>query len=169
MTGDDLDLLVRLNADPRVMRYVGGTKDRDKTEQMLATRVLEYYERNPGLGIWATVERATGACVGLHLLNHIQGESFIQVGYLLLPEFWGRGYATEMAAALVRYGFVDLRLPQVVAITNLDHVVSQRVLEKAGLERNGERAFPHPAYASQGPLAWFERGRDDWLTTHQTA
>jgi RimJ/RimL family protein N-acetyltransferase len=68
-----------------------------------------------------------------------------------------------MAIALLRYGFTDLALPHIAAITNLDNVASQHVLEKAGLRRHGERAFPHPAYASQGPLAWFEVERTEWL------
>ena len=40
---------------------------------------------------------------------------------------------------------------------------SQRVLEKIGLERRGERAFPHPAYVAEGPMAWFEREKEAWL------
>jgi [ribosomal protein S5]-alanine N-acetyltransferase len=102
----------------------------------------------------------------MDLLNHIQGESFIQVGYLLFPEYWGRGYATEMATAVVRYGYGELALPQIVAITNLANVVSQRVLQKAGLERKGERSFAHPSYAAQGPLAWFESDAESWLARH---
>ena len=163
---DDLDLLHRLYGDPEVMRYVGGVLDRGKSEEMLKGRILDYYERHPGLGIWATLERATGACVGTHLLNHIQGESFIQVGYVLFREYWGRGYATEMGLALVRYGFVELGLSQIVGITDLPHVASQRVLLKLGLHRKGERSFAHPAYAAEGPLAWFERDAAGWLSEH---
>jgi hypothetical protein len=48
-------------------------------------------------------------------------------------------------------------------MANLDNVASQNVLRKIGLERRGERAFPHPAYAAEGPLAWFEREADAWL------
>lgn len=160
---DDLEFLCRLNADPDVTRHTGGTKDRAQTEQMLRVRVIDYYQANPGLGIWATIERDTGACVGLHLLNHIQGETLIQVGYQLVPEAWGRGYATEMAVAVVRYAFKVMALPRIVAITDLPNVASQRVLLKAGLHRNGEREFAHPAYAPQGPLAWFERDAGEWL------
>jgi len=161
---DDLEFLCRLNADPDVTRYTGGTKDRAQTEQMLRVRVIDYYEANPGLGIWATVERDTGNCVGLHLLNHIQGETLIQVGYQLVPVAWGRGFATEMALAVVRYAFMVMGLPRIVAITDLPNLGSQRVLLKAGLLRNGERAFAHPAYAPQGPLAWFERDAGAWLS-----
>lgn len=162
----DLDLLDRLASDPRVMQHLGGVKDRATTEKTLRARALDYYDRHPGLGMWATIERATGRCVGFHVLNHIQGEADIQVGYALFADVWGRGYATEMAVGLLRYGFATLQLPRIVAITNLDHAVSQRVLEKAGLVRRGERSFTHPAYADQGPMAWFEADRDDWLARH---
>jgi RimJ/RimL family protein N-acetyltransferase len=165
-TPDDLDLLHRLNGDPTVMRYCGGAKTRAETETMLKVRILEYYEKYPGLGTWATMERSSGTCVGLHLLNHIQGEAFIQVGYILFAEYWGRGYATEMCGAVLRHGFAALGLPRIVAITDLPNVNSQRVLLKAGLTRNGERSFPHPAYAASGPLAWFEADAASWLAAH---
>lgn len=161
-TPDDLELLVRLNADPDVTKYTGGPKERDKSEAMLRGRILAYYDEHPGLGIWAGVELATGACTGMHLLNHINGETDIQVGYVMFKEHWGRGYATEMAVRLLRYGFEELKIPQIVAITDLPHVVSQRVLLKAGLRRNGERKLTHGMYGDD-PLAWFERDRDDWL------
>ncbi len=162
-TMDDLDMHCELTRDPDVMRYVGGVKTRAETEEMLRTRILAYYDEHPGLGCWVTRERATGACVGMHLLNHIQGESYIQVGYILARKYWGFGYATEMCVGLLRYGFAQLQLPQIVAITNLPNLVSQRVLLKAGLHRHGERTFAHPRYAAEGPLAWFNRDAADWL------
>jgi [ribosomal protein S5]-alanine N-acetyltransferase len=116
--------------------------------------------------MWATIERASGACIGTHLLNHIQGETYIQVGYVLFSQYWGRGYATEMAIAILRYGFTELGLPEIFAITDRPNVSSQRVLLKAGLERKGERSFAHPAYAASGPLAWFEAQARPWLASH---
>jgi RimJ/RimL family protein N-acetyltransferase len=68
-----------------------------------------------------------------------------------------------MAAAVLRYGFVDMSLPRIAGIANLGNLASQRVLQKIGLHRRGERVFPHPALASQGPMAWFERDAADWL------
>ena len=163
-TLDDLELLVRLHGDPRVMRYAGGPMSREQSLEVLRGRILEYYAQHPGLGIWATLERSTGDCVGLHLLNHVRGESFIQVGYLLYPEYWGRGYATEMAVRVLRYGFETLGLPQIVAITALENTASQRVLRKAGLLRQPDRHLADPAY-QPGPLAWFERDAADWLAS----
>jgi ribosomal-protein-alanine N-acetyltransferase len=167
-TPDDLDWLAALYADEDVTRYLGGPKSRADTETMLDERILRYYDAHPGLGIWMTVERATGTRVGFHLLNHIQGESIIQIGFTLATSAWGRGYGTEMAAAVLRHGFIDLALPHLVGMASLGNVASQRVLTKIGLRRNGERVFPHPAYAAEGPLAWFERDRDEWLRARAT-
>ena len=166
-TLDDLEWFVDFYADEEVTRYLGGTRDRQKATELLHTRVLAYYDEHPGMGIWLTRERATGQPVGFHLINHIQGETLVQVGYGLLKSAWGKGYATEMAAAVLRYGFVDLQLPLIVGITNLPNVASQRVLEKIGLRRQADRFFRHPAYASQGPMAYFERYAEDWLREHK--
>jgi [ribosomal protein S5]-alanine N-acetyltransferase len=165
-TAGDLDLLAELYADPEVMRYVGGVKSRDQVAEALKTRTLVYYDEHPGLGMWATMEKATGRCIGTHLLNNIQGETLLQVGYILFKPFWGHGYATEMCVGVLRYGFTELGLPQIVAITDLPNTASQHVLEKSGLVRKGERAFPHPQYAASGPLAWFEADRVPWLAAH---
>ena len=163
-TTDDLDWLVELYGDHEVTRYLGGTKDRVKTEEHLNVRILRYYDEHPGLGIWTTVERSTDNRVGFHLLNHIQGETIIQIGFGLVKSAWGKGFGTEAASAVLRYGFVDLSLPRIVGMANLNNRASQHVLLKIGLHRRGERAFPHPAYASQGPMAWFERDAADWLS-----
>jgi RimJ/RimL family protein N-acetyltransferase len=166
-TAGDADWFAALYRDENVTRYLGGTKTREQSDELLRRRILDYYAQHPGLGIWMTVERATGEPVGFHLLNHIQGETeYIQVGFALLEQAWGRGYGTEMAAAVVRYGFVDRQLPRIVGMADLRNLASQRVLHKVGLRRNGERAFPHPAYAAAGPMAWFERDADDWLAEH---
>lgn len=161
-THDDLDLLARLLGDPLVTRHLGGVKDRAGAELVLRTRGLDYYEQHPGLGMWATVERGTGRPVGFHVLNHIHGEPDIQVGYALFRDAWGLGYATEMSVRLLRYGFDDLGLARICAITNLDNTASQHVLLKAGLVRKGERTFAHPALAGEGPMAWFEAHRATW-------
>lgn len=162
-TIDDLDWLAALYSDVEVTRYLGGSKDRDSVDVMLRVRILEYYEQNPGLGMWVTQERSSGERVGFHLLTNIQGESIIQVGFGLVRSAWGKGFGTEMASAVLRYGFVDMALPRIAAIANLENLASQHVLLKIGLHRNGERSFAHPAYASQRPLAWFERDREGWM------
>jgi RimJ/RimL family protein N-acetyltransferase len=161
-TSADRDWLRELYADSEVTRYLGGMKTAAQADDLLQTRILDYYDANPGLGIWMTVERSSGARLGFHLLNHIQGESIIQVGFSLTRPAWGLGIATEVASAILKYGFVDLGLPCIAGMASRGNLASQHVLQKIGLERRGERAFPHPAYAAEGPMAWFEREADAW-------
>jgi RimJ/RimL family protein N-acetyltransferase len=167
-TPKDYDWLVGMYNDPDVMRYGGGVKTPEQVKVVMRERILDYYDAHPGLGVWQTVERATGTPIGFHVLNNIQGESIIQVGYFLLKSAWGRGYATEMACAVLHHGFVTLGLPSIAGMAEQKNVASHRVLTKIGLRRNGERAFPHPAYAHAGPMAWFERAAADWLAEHRT-
>ena len=165
-TPDDLDWLCAIYGDAEITQYLGGVKTPAEIGAMLESRILRYYDRHPGFGIWLTVDKATGTRLGFHLLNNIQGESIIQIGYTLTKEAWGRGFATEVAFAVLRYGFVDLGLARIVGMASLGNIASQRVLEKIGLERRGERAFSHPAYAAEGPMAWFERDAQSWLAKH---
>ena len=160
-TPDDLDTLCALYGDERVARHVGGVKSPVECALMLRERILDYYAAHPGLGVWLTCLRTGGAPIGLHLLNHIRGESYIQVGYLLAVAHWGRGYATEGAHALLHYGFALRGLARIVAITDPDNTASQHVLVKCGLERRGERVLAHPSYAGK-PLAWFELEAEAW-------
>ncbi len=164
----DVDWLAELYSDHDVTRYLGGVKDRAQAEDFFNTRILQYYDEHPGLGMWMTVKRASGLRLGFHLLNHIRGESIIQVGFALAKSAWGKGFGTEMASAVLRYGFVDLKLSIIAGMASLHNHASQRVLLKIGLERRGERAFPHPDYASEGAMAWFEREAADWLAERRS-
>lgn len=164
----DEDWLWQLNSDALVMRYLGGTLSPEKNREMLEQRILAYYDQYPGLGVWATIERASGRCIGFHLLNHVQGQhEVIQVGYRLFPDAWGQGYATEMCRALLAYGFQRRRLPLLTANADPDNLASHRVLLKSGLQRSGERAWPGPSYAGLGPIPYFERSAEDWLAEHR--
>ena len=58
-TRDDRDWLRELYADPDVTRYLGGVKSAAQADDLLQTRILDYYDANPGLGIWMTEERST--------------------------------------------------------------------------------------------------------------
>ena len=68
-----------------------------------------------------------------------------ELGYAFAPRSWGRGYATETARALLRFGFGYLRLDLIEAHAMVENRASCRVLDKAGLRRIGERLMPAPA------------------------
>jgi RimJ/RimL family protein N-acetyltransferase len=104
---------------------------------MVMRRIARNYRRYPGLGSWRASRRDTGAFVGWFSLKYIPRTVEVEVGYRLLHEAWGRGFATEGASELVRYGLDDLGLHRIVGLTHRDNAASQRVLQKAGLRAAG--------------------------------
>ncbi len=134
----DLDDLLRLASDARVMRYIANGRpfSRAKTEAMLA-RILRYYALYPDLGVWYATRRDSGAFIGWFSLKYAGTSADVEVGYWLLPAAWGLGFATEGAAALLAYGFDDVGLDRVIGVTHPANRASQRVLMKAGLADEG--------------------------------
>jgi len=137
-TAADLPDLVRLDTDPRVMRYIGdGRALAESAVSAVLERVQRYYGMYPDLGVWAAQRRADGAFLGWFCLKYIPRTVEVEVGYRLLPEAWGNGYATEGTIALVRYAFGDVGLNRIVGLTNPQNAASQHVLRKAGLSDAG--------------------------------
>jgi len=137
-TAEDSDDLLRLNSDPRVMRYIGDGEPIGAERHVdIMRRVLRYPTLYPDLGFWYTTRRDNGKFIGWFTLKYCGKSADIETGYMLLPEAWGQGYATEGATAMVRYGLDDLGLDRVVGVTHPDNIASQSVLQKAGLVDRG--------------------------------
>ena len=154
-TPDDAENLFALDSDPEVLRYVGPrpAADPEGYRERIVSVYLPMYGRDPGLGYWAVEDR--GAFVGwVHFrpaaLGHFPGlleyaPDDIELGYRLVRSVWGRGYATEVARAVVRRGFEETGVETVVASALQSNAASLRVLEKAGLERVA-KLYPLPGY-----------------------
>lgn len=126
--------LYELDSDPRVMRYIGNGRASTREQIDDAMRRLpRAYALYPGLGTWRATRRDTGDFIGWFALKYVPGTADVEVGYRLRHGMWGRGFATEVARELVRYGFDDLGLKRIIGVTHPDNVASQRVLEKIGL------------------------------------
>jgi RimJ/RimL family protein N-acetyltransferase len=134
ITCDDGNELFELDADPRVMRYIGSGRisTRAQIDEALR-RIPRAYALYPGLGTWRATRRDNGDFVGWFALKYIPGTTEVEVGYRLRFGAWGKGFATEGACALVRHGFDDLGLYRILGVTHPDNTASQRVLLKAGL------------------------------------
>jgi ribosomal-protein-alanine N-acetyltransferase len=130
----DLYALYELNRDPEVMKYVGRKPLVSIHEAQLdLTRYLSYYVRVSKLGVWACIEKQSGALIGLALLKKLETTEEIEVGYRFHRSYWGKGIATEVCSALITYGFSQAGLQKIVGITHPDNLASQKVLMKCGL------------------------------------
>lgn len=136
-TMDDADLLVELDSDPDVMRYVddGLEVSRQDILENTLPAFLSYYERYDGYGFWAAIEKETGRFVGwFHFRpGPDAGPLEPELGYRLHTFAWNRGLATEGSVALVEFGFAELGVERVTAEAMAVNRASRRVMEKAGL------------------------------------
>lgn len=125
--------LRRMDEDERFMALLGGVRDTAGTVAYLEMNVKHWAEH--GFGMWMLRDAETSALIGRAILRHldVEGVDEVEVGYGFMPDYWGRGLATEIAQACVRIGFRRLALPSMVAITTPPNLASQRVMQKAGL------------------------------------
>jgi RimJ/RimL family protein N-acetyltransferase len=158
LAADDLDHLVRLFADPAVMRFLsptGALRSRAETEE--AHRKLLDHWQEYGYGVWSVVEQASGAFAGRCGLRHLPELQAVEILWTLFPEFWGQGYATEAARACLRYGF-ETMLERVISFTWTINERSRRVMEKLGMRY--EKTAPYAGL----PHVWYAVTRDEFVT-----
>ncbi|HHX63537.1 MAG TPA: GNAT family N-acetyltransferase [Chloroflexi bacterium] len=135
-TADDAKNLYELDNDPEVMRYINGgiPTPRHVIDNDILPVFLHYDERYPAFGFWAAVERATGEFLGWFSLRPVGDDpGTVVLGYRLRRAFWGRGYATEGARALIKQGFREPTVRRVTATTYEHNIASRRVMEKCGM------------------------------------
>ena len=143
-----------LNADPRVMEYFPALLPREQSDA-LAARIEGHFERH-GFGLWAVeiVDIAPFAgFIGLsvpHFEAHFT--PCVEIGWRLAAGYWGCGYATEGARAVLAFGFEQLRLAEIVSFTVTHNLRSRRVMERLGMTRNPADDFDHPALPEGHPL-----------------
>jgi RimJ/RimL family protein N-acetyltransferase len=131
----DLAPLAALYADPEVRRYFpDGTRTLEETREELEW-FLHGHPRRPELGLWATVERSTGAFLGrCGLLPWtIDGVDEVELAYLIDPARWGEGLATEAARAIAAHARDALRLRRLIALVTPGNGASVRVATKVGM------------------------------------
>jgi RimJ/RimL family protein N-acetyltransferase len=151
LTADHLAELCGMDRDPQFMAFLGGPRDAAATAAYLAWN-LEHWT-DYGFGLWILRDARDNRVAGRAALRHLllDGRDEVEVGYGFYPELWGRGLATEIAAACLHFGRDELRLPTVVAITRPANLASQRVLTKVGLVYEREvshEGIPHLVFRS---------------------
>ena len=150
---EDAEALAPLYADPEVMRYLGDgrTLEREETERSVR-RMIEAWKAD-GFGLFTTVRKKDEAVVGrvgLIVWNPetwqttrtgADGPTELEVGYTLGRPFWGRGYATEAAAAARDFAVGRLGARRLIALIIYGNDASQNVARKLGFEYERDIVF----------------------------
>ncbi len=136
-TVEDASAFFALNGNPEVMRFTGEpmVPSLDAAREAIAGH--PDFE-TVGFGRWACVLKETQAVIGFCGLKYLADLDEVDVGYRFLPEYWGRGLATEACLASLEFGFTTLRLDHIIGLVLPENTASIRVLEKVGMQPDGE-------------------------------
>lgn len=151
---EDREPFATLNADPAVMEHFPSTLDRQQSDA-LADRIAAGLDER-GWGLWALEVPGVTPFAGFVGLSVPRFEAAftpaVEVGWRLARPWWGRGYASEAAREVVRFGLDELALDEVVSFTAEGNARSRRVMERIGLTRDPADDFDHPDLPDGHPL-----------------
>ena len=130
-TMDELDNFFKLNGDEEVMRYIRKAQTLQESQVFLKKIITAYSER-PGTGRWGMFSKENEQYVGSFAIIPVENSDKLQLGYALLKENWGKGYASESVKGGIQYAFHQLGLTEIAGITFPENIPSQKVLLKNG-------------------------------------
>lgn len=155
----DLPLLAGMNADPRVMRFLGGPVP--EPESLAFAERVDRSFPGAGIGMLPVERRSDGVFLGIAGLNRLPWfPQDVEVGWRLRPEHWGQGYATEAGRAWLGWAFDRHPVARVISVADLPNIRSQAVMRRLGMR------LDHLAVLREGAEA-FEAAvhvitREDW-------
>ncbi|MGC4895375.1 GNAT family N-acetyltransferase [Micromonospora sp. DT31] len=169
-TADDADLLIELDSDPAVMRYLtGGTPTAPEVirERSLPNIIAVYDRWNGEFGLFAAYEKDVGAFVGWFILRPARDgpRDEVELGYRLRRAAWGNGYATEGSRALLGKAFTELGVRTVWAETMAVNHGSRHVMEKLGMTLVATTPTPSDIGVIEGAehgAVRYEITKDEW-------
>lgn len=151
---EDLEARLAMDRDPEVMRFIRPIPE-DAAAQRADIRIRILAP--PRGAFWHIELREAPGFIGWCGVFPLQDSGLMEIGYRFRRAAWGRGLATEAATVALDYGFRELKLDPIVAVSDPDNAASQGVLRKIGLRAAGTARH----YGRE--LPFFELSRDEFL------
>ncbi len=126
-----------VHSDHDVMRYITGSALPIERSQAMIERFIRH-DAEHGFSVWAVTEKSTGVIVGHGGLITLPTLVEVEVDYGFGKKYWGRGYATEVARAVLRFGLEAANLNPIYALSYPENRASQRVMQKLCMTYEGK-------------------------------
>lgn len=156
---EDLDGWATLMGDPQTARFIGGTIDRAAAWRGMATMAGSWQLK--GFGMFSVVEKATGRWIGRLGPWQPEGWPGTEIGWALIKDAWGKGYAAEGASAAMDWSFANLGWTEVIHTIDPQNCLSIALAERLGSTDRGPCTLPAP-FESLNVRAWGQ-SREKWL------
>lgn len=138
---DDFDFLMSLLSDPEVVKFIGNGETRDENSgKEFLNWIYSTYEFDENIGLMLLLHKEDNTLIGYAGLvpQIIDGNQEMEVGYWISRKYWGKGYATEAAKALLHYGDKQLDNQRFISLIQPNHISSQNVARKIGMALDKE-------------------------------
>lgn len=133
-TEKDFEAVYEFNSNKEVQKYTGDTLITSlEAAKELIKNVFQKDYKTYGYGRWATIYKPTNKLIGFAGLKYLPEFDETDIGFRFLPEYWGKGIATEASKEIIKYGFEQFNLKRIIGIAIPDNIGSCTVLEKIGL------------------------------------
>jgi ribosomal-protein-alanine N-acetyltransferase len=137
-TMNDLGALhQQIYSDAEVMRYLPGGQPRSMDQTEVVLREFVAHKNRHGYTIDAVTDKRSGQLIGMCGLFMLKEDGAVEIAYALGQPFWGQGYTTEAALAVLRCGFESVGLGKIIALAVPENIASQRVMQKIGMQHQG--------------------------------
>ncbi len=136
----DWPAVLAYQRDPRYLRFYAWN---DRTEQDVREFVQKFIDaqrEEPRVKFsFAITLKANGQLIGnCNIRKRRPEERVAEIGYEIAPDYWGNGYATEAARAILAFGFDEMKLHRLTAWCIAENAASAHVLEKLGMQLEGQ-------------------------------
>ena len=132
---DDYQSVYEFGSNVEVQKYTG---EKILTSPIHAKKIIKEVlfpdYKKYGYGRLAAIFKSENKIIGFAGLKYLPEFKESDIGFRFLPECWGKGIATEVSLAIIRYGFEVLKLDNIIGIADPINIGSCRVLEKIGLK-----------------------------------
>ncbi|MDQ1165279.1 GNAT family N-acetyltransferase [Flavobacterium sp. SORGH_AS_0622] len=132
----DVKEVFELRSNPETMKYIPRPLVKDYEDAMEHIKMIkEKIENNTGIN-WAIRLKDNSKLLGIIGFYRLQPENYrAEIGYIILPEFQGKGLVPEAVTRLIKFGFEDLRLHSIEAVIDPENYASEKVLQKCGFTK----------------------------------
>lgn len=154
---EDKKPFARMNADPIIMEYFPRRLDEADSNRLVG-RFRDHFSKH-GYGPYAVEQKKDGEFMGFVGLHQVEFEAAftpaVEIAWRLDYGFWGQGFATEAAQAVLAHAHKKLKLPEVVAFAVHDNTRAIHIMEKIGMKRDLKGDFDFPSLRKDHPLGKF--------------
>ncbi|MBM3430929.1 MAG: GNAT family N-acetyltransferase [Bacteroidetes bacterium] len=153
--------LYEMDADPDVHLFIENNPVKSIDEITKVIKMLKKQYMENGIARWAVIDKSSNECIGWSGLKYVNQPinnhtNFYELGYRFKKKHWGKGFATESSTAILDYGFSNLNIANIFALTDPKNIRSKKVLHKLGFAH--QETFDYEGT----PTDWYELKKSNW-------